>query len=563
MATKYPKSAKTGDSGVALVQKLTTDMGAVFRSFNNSDLGIDAAIELLNDAREPCGDIVLVQIKAGGSYIQNGKFYIKTDKDHFETWARYAVPVVGIVCDVKKGKARWVDISHHLRKKPDVIVNGPYSILAPSNQPFSPVGFHKFIKRFRRSTHPTTSVSATPNLLIRPWQLSDMKPTRALLNTIASDYPGFDNWLTKKLTTTGAAAPSKKVAVVNDQIAAFSMWQTKDERNIKLQTFIVGSLFRGTAIGQHLLYHELRTWAADPKIERVHVTIASNKSDLISYFRTFGFRVEGIAANRYPRKSAELIMTKYLIRDTIRTPISLKKFVQKLEDRFWGLSLSATRFGVKAEDLAMPAFLPQIYVITNSSESTVTPRIILEDNNKKQLSSYDDELLMREFYPFRIHLKNKRYVLVPIYSAWVDQMLSSSGDASSLKLRIDNVYYCYPKISNLAKGDLVIFYETQTGGGRKAAIGAALVQEVVIDTPSNLFKRFSNYGAYTLANIDKHKNARGNAKAIKFTLFEPFLKIVPLASINTHLGLKTTVQGLTPITRDGFEKIRTEGLTKP
>jgi len=52
-------------------------------------------------------------------------------------------------------------------------------------------------------------------------------------------------------------------------IAAFSMWQAKDARNVKLQTFMVGPGHRRTAIGQHLLYHELRTWARDPKLARV------------------------------------------------------------------------------------------------------------------------------------------------------------------------------------------------------------------------------------------------------------------------------------------------------
>jgi len=66
---------------------------------------------------------------------------------------------------------------------------------------------------------------------------------------------------------------SKKVVAVGNVIAAFSMWQSKDERNVKLQTFIVGSSYRGTAIGQHLLYHELRTWALTPTVERVHVTV--------------------------------------------------------------------------------------------------------------------------------------------------------------------------------------------------------------------------------------------------------------------------------------------------
>jgi hypothetical protein len=42
-------------------------------------------IEFLTPEPEPSGDVVLVQIKAGQSYIKSGRFYIGADRDHFET----------------------------------------------------------------------------------------------------------------------------------------------------------------------------------------------------------------------------------------------------------------------------------------------------------------------------------------------------------------------------------------------------------------------------------------------------------------------------------------------
>jgi hypothetical protein len=95
MATKYPKSAQAGESGVAFVRKAVTDAGGIFRPFESADIGIDAAIALLTPEREPSGDVVFVQIKAGQSYIKNGLFYIGADRDHFETWARYAIRLPG------------------------------------------------------------------------------------------------------------------------------------------------------------------------------------------------------------------------------------------------------------------------------------------------------------------------------------------------------------------------------------------------------------------------------------------------------------------------------------
>ena len=84
------------------------------------------------------------------------------------------------------------------------------------------------------------------------------------------------------------------------------------------------------------------------------------KADLIEYFKTFGFRVEGFAPNRYSRPSgaAELIMAKHVVRDVVRTPAELESVVDHLGTHIWGLdSTGGTRFGVTTQDLSVPALL--------------------------------------------------------------------------------------------------------------------------------------------------------------------------------------------------------------
>ena len=559
MATRYPRSGQIGDEGVALVQSVATRAGAVYRRFENPDLGVDGTIELLTDDREPSGDLVLVQIKSGSSYIRRGRFYVDADRSHFETWARYAVPVVGLVCDPDADEARWVDISAELRNHPERIASGPYSIEAPASQAFSVAGFERFVERFRRTRERATRVDAPPNLLIREWDSADALPTRALLQPIALDYPCFDEWLTKRFHDHGT---SKKVVALGDTIAAFSMWQAKDARNAKLQTFMVGPLYRGTAIGQHLLFHELRTWACNTKIDRVHVTVSSGKVELLAYFRMFGFRVEGFAPNRYERSghTAELVLAKHFVRRIVRTPPDLEDFVDHVGKRIWGLRGSADRFGVPASDLGIPAKFCNVSVELDRSPKTVARRVSLSDSAGFLGCAYDDASLMLEFYPLRLHLAGKRYILVPIFKRWVDAMLSTSGPDTPLKLRTDNVYYCYPKVTGLARGDLVNFYEPKKDGGRGAAIGAAVVFEVRIASPEQLHSRFAPMGVYESDDILRHTNAKGDAMAIHFGLFEPFEKPVTLERIRAILRKATNVQGLTPIGREPFETIRREGL---
>jgi len=50
MPTKYPKSAQTGERA-CFVRTLATEAGGIFRAFENADVGIDGAIELLTDER--------------------------------------------------------------------------------------------------------------------------------------------------------------------------------------------------------------------------------------------------------------------------------------------------------------------------------------------------------------------------------------------------------------------------------------------------------------------------------------------------------------------------------
>ncbi|MGA2451706.1 MAG: GNAT family N-acetyltransferase [Polyangiaceae bacterium] len=567
MATKHSKESQTGEVGVGFVSRVATEAGCIYRRFDSADLGIDGAIEFVNDRREPTGDFVLVQVKSGRSHVSGSRYTIRGDREHFETWARYAVPVVGIVHNPTTGEARWVNITEHLRAHPERMQAGPYTIDAPAQQQYSVDAFAALVGRFVRSPTAGTSVEATPNFFIRPWQPADAAQTRVLLSSIGADYPSFDAWLEKQWQIHRV---SKKIVDVQGTVAGYSMWTRKDERNVKLQTFMVGPLFRGTSIGPHLLYHELRTWAADENVERVFVTVASSKADLIGYFQQFGFRVEGISANRYPRASgaAELVMAKHFVRRIVRSADNLTRAIDEIAQKIWGVhpgAASPTRFGVAGELCSVPTSFDTLRVVTDLSEATVSPRVQLVNDSDDVVRCEDDASLMRQFYPLRLHLLHKRYVIAPIYSKWVSAMLSAENSAtpaapSNLKLRVDNVYYCYPRFADMCAGDHVIFYEPAEAGGSKSAVGSAIVRRIVTDTPVRLFAEFSDRGVYTENDIRKHTR-NGIAVAIHFELFEPFARRVPLAEIRQELGSKANMQGLTKITRDQFERVRARGLS--
>jgi len=564
MAIRYTKTSQTGDEGIAYVKLVASKAGCIYRPFENADLGIDGALEFINDNREPSGEFVLVQVKSGESYISKEGYQLKADRKHLETWSRYSIPVVGIIYNPERSDARWIDISSHLRHYPECIDKGPYILTAPESQKFTVEEFEEFSRRFNKIIHTMTSIDATPNMLIREWKRTDADQTRVLLTPIANDYPGFYDWLEREWQN---EQTSKKVVQIDRSIAAYSMWKKKDDKNIKLQTFFVGPLFRGTATGQHLLFHEIRTWKRIPEIERVYVTISSGKNELVEYFYRFGFRIEGIAARRYhrPQNDAEIVLAKHFIREVIRTPDDLERVINKIANSIWGInpaSINKYRFGLNADSFSIPLALPQISLKLNTEENTVKRRVVLIDENGNDAMVHNDESLMREYYPLQIHLSMKRYLLIPIYPEWSRAMLvteiENSTNLSSLKMRIDNVYYCYPKIKDLSSGDLVIFYETLSKGGRGVALGCALVKEVVIDSPETLFERFEKHGIYQLEDIRKH-TLKSLAMAIHFDLFEPFGHEVELHDIQKILKKQTKIQGLTPISRNAYEEICAKG----
>jgi len=564
MATSYSASAQMGETGIAYIRSIVTGAGLIYRPFENTDFGVDGAIEFVDENREPSGDFVLVQAKAGASFIRNNDYLLKSDRSHFETWARYSLPVIGIVYNPDKKDARWVNISDHLVQKPEMIANGPFQIKAPANQRFTRIGIKSFIRIFKHVPPDIGGVDTLPNLSIRAWEPKDAKPTRVLLTSISEDYPDFYKWLGKQWKDPEVI---KKVVQVGDAIAAYSMWKQKDDRNIKLQTFIVSPRFQGSAVGQHLLYHEIRNWAKDPKIERVYVTISSKKSDLINYFYKFGFRVEGIAANRYPRnpEAAEVVLGKHFIRDVIMNPGQLESMKNSLCRKIWGISetktFSSKIFGVAGNNFFFPFYIRKGIAVLDSRETSVNSRIIIKGKRDKKLREFNDYELMREFYPLKIFLRDKNYVAVPIKPNYSCELLGLRPDTelTQLKMRVDHTYYCTPRHTDLKAGDFVLFYETKHGGNAGGALGTALVRECMVNTPEVLWKEYNKRGVFKLKDIQGHKNSEGNSMAIHFDYFEPFRKSVSLNRIRALLRRDTVFQTLTALTRVEFLSIIAEG----
>lgn len=139
------ENAFTGQLGEDFISLVCTQSRTPYRATPRQDLGIDGQIEILDSDYRTTGQLILVQSKAGTSYVTDtGRYLVKADKEHFEAWAKYTIPIVGIVYNPDALDARWVNISEHLRDHPECVSDGPFQIEALKEQVFSVDGFPGF-----------------------------------------------------------------------------------------------------------------------------------------------------------------------------------------------------------------------------------------------------------------------------------------------------------------------------------------------------------------------------------------------------------------------------------
>ena len=97
---------------------------------NELDTGIDGFVELVRD-EIPSGAFLAIQAKMGISYFRDGRPRVQADKDHFEYWSNFSMPVILVVVAEDQSKTYWMDVKEYLSQNKNLIKNGP-DVLWPS-----------------------------------------------------------------------------------------------------------------------------------------------------------------------------------------------------------------------------------------------------------------------------------------------------------------------------------------------------------------------------------------------------------------------------------------------
>jgi hypothetical protein len=97
---------------------IVAEAGQIYRSFTNSDHGIDGEIEFKDDQSRATGKRLYLQLKSGDSHLrQRGQeevFRIKNPR-WADYWQQQAYPVM-LVIRTSDGSIRWMNVSDWLRR---------------------------------------------------------------------------------------------------------------------------------------------------------------------------------------------------------------------------------------------------------------------------------------------------------------------------------------------------------------------------------------------------------------------------------------------------------------
>jgi hypothetical protein len=110
-------NSKTEKIGLNYVEKITNDMGHIFRRVLDEDVGIDASIELCRNENIPTGTQIGLQIKSGNSYLNSkndNSFTYYPSIDDLQYWNNCSFPVYIIIYSPKEKVAYWADIKEFL-----------------------------------------------------------------------------------------------------------------------------------------------------------------------------------------------------------------------------------------------------------------------------------------------------------------------------------------------------------------------------------------------------------------------------------------------------------------
>lgn len=175
--------------------------------------------------------------------------------------------------------------------------------------------------------------------------------------------------------------------------------------------------------------------------------------------------------------------------------------------------------------------------------------------------------LERRFWPMKITDQDLPTFVVPIEAVFAEKLFDTELSAqtlyprpSLLGLSCEHIYYRSPRPSVLTAPARILWYIMEERGraGTKAIRACSRLEEVQLDHPKTLYRRFRHLGVWGEREVVAVAK-RGRAMALRFTDTEPFDNPVPLAAVR-RLCPKLVLQGPSRVSEHVFDTIYRRGV---
>lgn len=188
------------------------------------------------------------------------------------------------------------------------------------------------------------------------------------------------------------------------------------------------------------------------------------------------------------------------------------------------------------------------------------------------------DIVERFLWPIKIINADIPTYILPIQPQWAEHLFDEGlakhnlwGANQELALNREAVYYRSKTKAGIFKYPGRILWYISKGKNRDgcytvesdvAAVRAcSRLEEIIIDNPKDLFRRFQRLGVYNYKNVlEVAKNDENNdIMAIVFSDTEMFKKPISLTNVQKILGNKSTIQAPIKISKEQFTEIYTLG----
>lgn len=339
------------------------------------------------------------------------------------------------------------------------------------------------------------------------------------------------------------------VAISGIEKSAFS--------TVKIKTFYLAPTLQHMGIGPFLLEKVIDHWV-DQKIQKFFVTFAEEEvEELLEYFRSFGFELEGVIPLNYRENTAEYYMSKLQVYGNLE-PRGLKEFSKNFLFRLRGYEtvkegndfiIVKKLISLKEPYKIFVKFLtnhePNVSILEEvakeANDEDCLGRVIIsfyaldysEEAERRKIEILDGYDLESMFYPLKIqrdYFCGLIHAVKPEYGSRIffDGQQVTFGAPSKKELRRDNIFFRSPTAyQELQRGSVCVLYESEP---TCAVIGEAQIKEIHVDTPENLYKIYGKKAVLSLEEIKKMYPS-GLVLGIEYGTRRKYKKHIPLKEV--------------------------------